>query len=1401
MNNIENKIHSIVPYVPFGVLRGIAHEGKSTLKKLEKLEGGILFFDISSFTPLTSALMKNGSRGAEQLQEILKNYYDKMIDIVQDYGGSVYQFAGDSALASFEKEKDETPEETVFRVVSCTEKMRRIIPKLDKIETNDKTFHLETKFSVAYGSFFQLVIGSPQSFYNASITGQPVFEATQGEKVAKANDFIITKEVADLLGNKAEILENEGVIKVASMANLHQGKPIDTSQIDLTSNKLFEKVSHFVSPALLDKILLGASTFIAEMREVTSVFISFGDFEFEKNPSESVELLNIFYTHVQKISQQYGGLLVQTDFADKGNVFLILFGAPVAIEQKEIMAVRFALKVLQSKDELSFLSKLKIGISTGKNYCGGVGASSRMGYTVLGESVNFAARLMVYTENKTACIDSFTYAKVKNKFETKEIANIELKGIQSKKTVYEIIDEKETVEERIYSERFVGRVSELAVINEKLDNLSRQSSIISLVGDTGVGKTRLGQAIFDTSREKDTWVIKCDCYPYEKYTPFYIWKTIFAELFNLSAKGNDQEKIDQIASTLSQLENVSANWASAFAIIAGIKVKEEDPFTAQLEPKQKNERINEITLLLIQHCASLKNLLIAIDDFHFVDEASFLLLHHVFSHIHANAMLFIMLRPERDIALIEDSPAYEKIKLTEFSDEEAREYANLMLNLQRENPELEKLIVSRSHGNALFIESIVHSLREQKILMATEEGYYKLSGSVRDMIIPDTLHDVLLSRVDQLAEEEQATLKTASVFGRIFAHELITYLTPENISLKLNDCLKSLEVNDFINIEKKEPLTYIFRHILIRDVVYNSLLESTKKDLHKKLAEILEERYKDNLDEVVDSLAYHYLQAEVMDSAAKYCLEAAHKALSKYGNSDAIYYFEKTLEIYYQQGVSESNEQVVNIFEKLAAAYFGLGKFDKAIELYEKCLPHRKSYAKADILAGLGKVYREKGEWGIAIEKFEKAMAILGKKAPKGKVGLYLGIAKNLVVHEINEKLPFTVRKIKSTSKRKKILEQQSLILMNLDKIYYFLDLEKLAWSNFANVIIADKVSENWLYALAYANYGLLQTGLGFFKKAKKSYAKSIHYADQIENPIIKGLAYQRFGMQGMYINEPTEWRKNMEKAVGLFKEVGELFELYISLTATALSHYFESDFVNMAKGYKELRKLAVLHGARVYIAWADLSIPIAEYLLGQTGKEKTITSLLGGIAQARAFNDLAAVSTGWNFLNAVAVRENIPSLCKEYAENGFDDLKKLEFFIPDSHIAYTSIAEAALIALQNNLGSPKEMEKIIQHGLKKLLNWGKTFPYVYGPAHRVYAKFYHYKGKKDQAKSWIKKAIEIHEKGPNLWETGLAYFDAAEIFPEQQEHFLSKAEAIFTEKNITVELRRLNAFREKAKG
>ena len=397
MTSIRNNINSVIPFIPFRILKKLFSTDGHALRRIEPLRGAILFIDIAGFTSLTIALSKIKPKGIEIQQEILSNYFAKLITIIREFGGVVYQFAGDSILVSFEIIKDENDPKCAFRACSCALKIQNSFFHFKKIEAiPGKIFSLITKIGIGYGDYYEIHLGNEETRLNPIIVGKACDLGIKAEKFSPPGETIVSDEIWNFLpqDKKGEQIENFYKLKI-----IPEGKDMPKFDYNIPESNLGKKFlkqcSGYIYQDLFKKYTTGIKGFQGDYREVACLFISFGGLDFHFDAKESAKKLNQFYEHAQNQSRKYGGILSQVDLTDKGNVFLFLFGAHTALEKKEIRATQLAFQLIKVKDLFPFIDTFRAGITTGLLYCGDVGAAFRKDYTALGRFINLAARLKI----------------------------------------------------------------------------------------------------------------------------------------------------------------------------------------------------------------------------------------------------------------------------------------------------------------------------------------------------------------------------------------------------------------------------------------------------------------------------------------------------------------------------------------------------------------------------------------------------------------------------------------------------------------------------------------------------------------------------------------------------------------------------------------------------------------------------------------------------------------------------------------------------------------------------------------------------------------------------------------------------------------------------------------------
>ncbi len=1399
-------VKAITPYIPFRILEKLVSDEKKKFQRAEKLNGSVLFVDMAKFTRLTTAIensieSEQQGRGAEILQAMLTEYFTVLIETIRKYGGIVYQFAGDSVLVGMEKEDGESDAESVLRASACAIEIQKQLQNLAKRKIANEEFELAAKVSIGFGDYYQILLGSPRYFMNSTILGKPIEDAIIGESMAEANQIFISAEAWNLLSGAKEGVAkgNYFIIKSVPAYEYKSKRMYAINDDDFEKNHL-KLCSKFIAPVLYKKISSGHTGFLGDFREVTSLFLRFDGLKYTEEAAHSVSLLNTFYEHVQNLSDDYGGALIQVDLTDKGNVFLVLFGAPQALENKEIMACRMADKLFSSLVDFGFAKNVQVGIATGPLYCGDLGASFRKGYTVVGETANYASRLMNFSGEQATFIDKHTANKVADSFELTEVKDAKLKGVQDAQTVFRLGHEIVKTREQksfVYTEELVGRLDEMQRMKDALDfSMKSQGQTLIMTGEAGVGKSRLTAAFLEDAKEYNLIVYATACYSYEKNTPLYPWKDVLWSIFKLDTNPDTVNVVNAIKSYLATLEDVNEDWANVIARLLGYPV-EETAFTANIEPRLKNDRVFQIILEILKKESLNKSIVIFFEDMHWSDELSRNLCAFLIDHIVDDSILILLVgRPADDTKSLIDNPNTRWIDLAELGDADARQLLKLRLSLDKENHRIEELVLSRCRGNPFFIESIVHSFREQGILEPAGEANFRLAKEVNEIQVPNTLQDVILSRIDRLTEHEQAVLKTASVIGRIFLHDIVARLAPASAAANLNHHFQSLIDLELTPVESTSPLSYIFKHIVIRDVAYNSLLTSTRKGLHLQLAEILEDESDgENIHDTADILAYHYLEGDNYDKGYEYSLMAARKAREQYANNDAISYYLKAIDALKRTDRNNKEELLYEIKEELAITSRQGGKYDDAKQLYSECLKYyKKSIKKGQLHIGLGQLYQEQGDPIHAIKEMETALKFLGKRPPGNILATVSALLYQTGIQLIHVFLPFMVVKTYKNPERYRLRSQA---LMVLQKIYIFVSVERVAWSGLAHVNLAERMKTDYDLSLAYSNYGAILMGIGLKGVARKYFELGHELSISAGDPYAEGTALQLYGFYGTFVNDMDHTLKYCGRSINMFKQMGEHWQAGTSLMIMTFGYDGKGDHRKSLEQMEEMYEIADSVNSKMHISWAMGRIAYYKFMLDKMNTE----SALENVRQSKDIAKEVMDSPG--FLTALRYEALILAYSGRY-EEAYDVAKTtiqeiIQFKVKFPHIIMGLVDMAEILTEGLAAGfyqkSKRKAEKLVKKAFNRAISEGKMMPVLSAPGMRAKTNFIAYKQGAHKARPLFEKTLAAIRKHPNRYELaktlrdkGLLYEDAAlideaknlfeENYPREAERLKRRMEA-----------------------
>ncbi|MFP2933340.1 AAA family ATPase, partial [Pyxidicoccus sp. 3LG] len=1156
---------------------------------------------------------------------------------------------------------------------------------------------------------------------------------------------------------------------------------------------LVARCALLLHPVLFTKITTAHQEFSGDFRDVTCFFLRFTSTTGPEAAEAFTRELNAYYEHVQRESAYHGGVLLMTDFTDKGNVLYVIFGAPTAQQNKEVLACKLACKLIRDRDAFPFVQELQIGIATGHAYFGDMGSPWRKGYSALGEVVNMAARLMTHGRGTGIHIDLNTERKLQQGgFVTEFVGDAKLKGVSRAVPVYRL----QTEVRRSFLIKgggdIVGRRAELQTMHAALeDSLAGQGRICVVSGEAGIGKSRLGAKMVEEAELEDgpgARSLYGICYSYEMFTPFFPWKEVLIQAFGLHEGDDLETQLGRLSQGFEGLVDAGPEWIPVLGGILGLPL-EEQPVTRGLDARRKNQVVFEIIFQLLEKLSKQKPVLLFFEDLHWADNISIDLIEYVAARLSSLRLtLLVTMRPGEQLKNLKGLPGLRWMDLSSLDDEDTRALLRMHLRMDPPDTALEDMLLAKVQGNPFFAESIVQGLVEKGYLGPVAPGSRRmeLKRGLQGLELPDSIQDVVLARIDLLSETEKLVVKVASVVGRIFTLEAVAALAPGSVSpQRIREAVDTLTSLGLILLEMEEPFTCIFKHIVIRDVAYNTLLVSAKEDLHRRMARFLEARVGDNPIKSAGILAYHYLAGNDEVKGLEYTLLAARSAREQYANDDAIHHYNRALEILGVTTALDPDEVLLKtrkVMQELAETLLQAGNYDGAILMFEQCLADEQLEARqAEIHLGLGRAHQEKGESNKAIQELEQALVLMGHGAPRSLGALALRTVGNLLLRFLAWVFPFILRPL--PAHRLPLYLKQLSTLISLIRIYYFADIKKLAWATLVATNMSERSRSDYAVSVATGFYATLLFGAGLVKRSLRHCERALEYARRAKDPVAEGLALSRLGIQAFFTNNLTRAHAFQEQAVATLRQVGERWERQTCLMMLATGEFLNSRFESAEQLYRQMNDIGLELNALMHQGWAHSWMPMCRYLRGEEDVAELCAELETGLRISIEVDDVANQCASLNHLANVTVREHQVEESALVALRSFDTIWNYHVLIPFLQVGLVDAAEAALFALEEGatLVPRKKLLRIVQLSSFKARALSRLYPYLKGPALRVTARSLRLRKGVKAAEPVFDEAIRVLEASPNRWETGVAYFDAAVALPHRRAELLARARDIFT--------------------
>jgi len=672
-----------------------------------------------------------------------------------------------------------------------------------------------------------------------------------------------------------------------------------------------------------------------------------------------------------------------------GDGVMALFGAPLAHEDHAQRACYAALSIRKAieeygesvKDSWGVEFKMRIGLNSGRVIVGSVGDDLRMDYTAIGDTTNMASRMETMARPGTILASGHTYRLARDFFEFTSVGKVPVKGKEESQETYELVTAR-GVETRIEASaakgltRFLGRRKEMGALREAFEKTrSGSGQVVGIVGDAGVGKSRLLREFRNTLPQAEHVFLAGSCLHYGASMVYLPILDILRSYFDIRVADEEEDIQKKVREALGRLNGALLGNLPPLQDVLSLTV--EDEAYLQIDTQQRRQRVFEAIRDLLYHTSREKPLVLAMEDLHWIDRTSQDFLDFFADEVSpAQILLILLYRPEYSHARGAKSYCRE-IPLDQLSTKISADLVQAILEGGEVAPEIRNLILGKSGGNPLFVEELTSSLLENGCILRTDDRYV-LSPSIAEIQVPDTVHGIIAARMDRLEENLKRIIQVASVIGREFAYRLLQTITGMRGELKAS--LLNLQGLELIHEKQLGPdLEYVFKHALTQEVAYSSLLSKIRSEIHGKIGTAIEQLFAGRLEESYELLAYHYVRSTNTAKAVEYLDLANQKAASANAMEDAKAYFDKALELVEAlPETEETRERRVSLVVNQSNVFFLLLKFTE----YHDLLVHYESLAARLHNPGVrGAFYARLGWYESTLGWFDQAIQTLTKAA------------------------------------------------------------------------------------------------------------------------------------------------------------------------------------------------------------------------------------------------------------------------------------------------------------------------------------------------------------------------------------------------------------------------------------
>lgn len=866
------------------------------------LDATMALADISGFTALTERLSRKGKVGAEEMSDILNGTFAALFEAARPDGADLIKWGGDAILLLFRGPNH------AAHAVHAAHRMRTVLRSVGRTGSSAGQVTLRMSVGMHSGQFHFFLVGDPTLHRELVVCGPSASITAEMESLAAAGQIVVSDDTAALL-HPSSLSAHRGSGRVLRSAPLLPELEVSDVADQATD------VRYLLPPPVRAHLLAAAGE--SEHRQVAVAFIQFSQTDevvSTGGPAAAIEALDECVRNVQDACAAYGVSFLESDINHDGGKIMLAAGAPRSGGNDDDRLLRAVQLAVERRGRLP----LRAGVNHGRVFAGDFGPATRRTYSIKGDAVNVAARVMAHAGYGEVLATREVMSRSRTAFVTRDIEPFSVKGkAQPIQAVSIGPPVGEIAEAAFADDTFVGRDAEMATLRQTLDAAkARQGSLVEVIGEPGMGKSRLVQEVIQDAASMV--VVSGPSSSYDAKTPYVPFRTLLRELLGVDAATSDEATAQRLRERVATNAQQLLPWLALLGVVLDVDVGATRE-TNELDERFRRARIAEVLVEFLQVALPTPTLLV-FENTQLMDDTSAQLLHAVEADLDDRPWVVLVTRRDMPTGYVPagGGTRYHRLALAPVDGAAALRLLEAATQAAPLSAHAMNAIVAKAAGNPLFLRALVAAALR--------------SGSEADL--PDSVEAVLTAEVDRLDPSDRTVLRYAAVLGVRFAEALLSDMLAASPSPVAADLPR---LGEFVHPDGVDM--WRFRHALIRDAAYAGLPYRLRRRMHTYAGRVIESTATD-VDEVCERLSMHFFHAGDMERAWKYSLMAGRRAQAQYAHTGAIAFFERAIESAHAAGATP--EEIAIVHEALGDVRDVAGFSRDAVAAYRRGRPYRR---------------------------------------------------------------------------------------------------------------------------------------------------------------------------------------------------------------------------------------------------------------------------------------------------------------------------------------------------------------------------------------------------------------------------------------------------------------------------